>query len=237
MLFKLCDCKILQRLPLLTHCRQTYDLAEGGAVTGIALGYKNNFPAQMTTKFEAKYLNPGAGWDPSKTLFSTFFGINDIGFGLDTVSSLKVYGALLDQLYKYGARNFLILNVPPLERAPVAVQAGQQSIEQHARAVSDWNRLLAPVAQNLSATYPDVKAFVYDTYSLFNEILNSPSSNKETAGLKNTTTYCQTYSDHPTTKNAPECGVPEDEYFWLNGLHPVWPMHHALAESVARILG
>lgn len=29
------------------------------------------------------------------------------------------------------------------------------------------------------------------------------------------------------------CGVPVDHYFWLNSLHPTFPMHDVLAEGVA----
>ncbi len=41
-------------------------------------------------------------------------------------------------------------------------------------------------------------------------------------------------SGTPTTDffNA-TCGVPVNEYFWLNSLHPTYPMHDVLAEQVA----
>jgi hypothetical protein len=36
----------------------------------------------------------------------------------------------------------------------------------------------------------------------------------------------------PTSFNA-TCGVPVDHYFWLNSLHPTYPMHDVLAQAVA----
>lgn len=32
------------------------------------------------------------------------------------------------------------------------------------------------------------------------------------------------------------CGVPVDEYFWLNSLHPTYPVHDVVAEQVAAAL-
>jgi phospholipase/lecithinase/hemolysin len=29
------------------------------------------------------------------------------------------------------------------------------------------------------------------------------------------------------------CGVPVNQYFWLNSLHPTYPMHDVLAQQVA----
>lgn len=32
------------------------------------------------------------------------------------------------------------------------------------------------------------------------------------------------------------CGIPVNEYFWLNSLHPTYPMHDALAYEVVKQL-
>lgn len=31
----------------------------------------------------------------------------------------------------------------------------------------------------------------------------------------------------------PSCGVPVNEYFWLNDLHPTYPIHDVVAQGVA----
>lgn len=31
----------------------------------------------------------------------------------------------------------------------------------------------------------------------------------------------------------PSCGIPVNQYFWLNSLHPTSPMHDVLAQKVA----
>ena len=33
---------------------------------------------------------------------------------------------------------------------------------------------------------------------------------------------------------AAECAVPVNQYFWLNSLHPTYPMHDVVAEGVSK---
>lgn len=32
------------------------------------------------------------------------------------------------------------------------------------------------------------------------------------------------------------CGIPVDQYFWLNSLHPTGPIHEVVADQVAKLL-
>lgn len=34
----------------------------------------------------------------------------------------------------------------------------------------------------------------------------------------------------------PECGIPVNEYFWLDALHPTYPIHDVIAEHVVKML-
>lgn len=34
----------------------------------------------------------------------------------------------------------------------------------------------------------------------------------------------------------PGCGIPVNQYFWLNSLHPTYPMHDVVAEQVVAAL-
>jgi hypothetical protein len=44
--------------------------------------------------------------------------------------------------------------------------------------------------------------------------------------ILNSGTPTETYYD-------PSCGLPVNEYFWLNSLHPTYPMQDVLAQEVA----
>lgn len=32
------------------------------------------------------------------------------------------------------------------------------------------------------------------------------------------------------------CGIPVDQYFWLNALHPTGPIHEVVADQIAQLL-
>lgn len=34
----------------------------------------------------------------------------------------------------------------------------------------------------------------------------------------------------------PVCEIPINQYFWINGLHPTYPIHDVLAEHVSEML-
>jgi len=46
---------------------------------------------------------------------------------------------------------------------------------------------------------------------------------------------CSSGTPEWTTLTA-TCGVPVNQYFWLNSLHPTYPMHDVVAQGVAKTL-
>ena len=74
---------------------------------------------------------------------------------------------------------------------------------------------------------------------MFNQVLSYPASYPQTTLYKNTTAYCDAYANgtpERDTLNA-TCGIPVNEYFWLNSLHPTYPMHDVVAKQIATLLG
>ena len=132
------------------------------------------------------------------------------------------------KLYQTGARNFLFMNVPPMDRAP----GGASSL---AESIPDWNSRLKGMAMNLSSTYSDVSVFTFETDVLFNLILDNPSSIKETAQITNTTGSCPAYGKDVSApdQSDPSCSAPYNQYFWQDGLHPMFTVHQAIAAQVA----
>lgn len=35
----------------------------------------------------------------------------------------------------------------------------------------------------------------------------------------------------------PSCGIPVNEYLWLNDLHPTYPIHNLIASQIVQELG
>ena len=210
-----------------------------------------SFQQQVQGEFLPLYTgqNAVATWNPSTTLFAFWFGINDVG---NTYSSnnpsnySNVYAAILEQytiqvndVYTAGARNFLFLNVPPVQRSPLTTAQGSDASALEAEAIAIFNAGLATMAQNLqqnaSASKTRISVNVFDAYTLFNEVLDNPKAFPQTAGYVNTTDYCPAYENGTSalTTFDPSCVAPLDAYFWLNTLHPTFPMHDLLASEIS----
>ena len=195
-------------------------------------------------------------WQPSNTLFIFFIGTNDVGVTVESKFAMSgtfdnlfwSYSVLVDQvsshfrrlktlclrcccqLYQAGARNFLFMNVAPLDRVPIPMaNVGP--------AVDDWNKRLSQFASQLSSAQKNTTVFQFDTHSLFGQVLANVSSFPTTSQLKNLTGTCPLYNWIYKDMFDPSCGVPLSEFLWLNNLHPTYPIHATIAAQVAKTLG
>jgi len=220
----------------------TYNMAFGGAT----------IDSNLVTPFEPTVLSikdqveklflPNLAketfWSSSDSLFFIWDGVNDVG---DTYSRgdrdtfydtlMNAYFALVNELYEAGARNFLFMDVPPVDRTPGTTQFGSSASAQEKAGVALYNSKLAAKTQQLLANHSDATALVFSTNTVFTNILNNPSE----FGIKNTTAFCTEYengTNSPTTLIA-SCGIPVNEYMWLNTLHPTWTVHQELAKELA----
>lgn len=187
----------------------TYNLAYGGATINSALvaPYKpevSSVADQIQNQWFPVYAGKptSATWYSGDTLFAIFDGINDVGnswwYGLQETTILNgkifaVYQGLVDSLYYTGARNFAFLNVPPVDRSPLALANLPADQAREKDDIIAWNTALANMAKSIKAEKPDVNIFVVDSYKYFTEVLDDPKSYKQTALYKNTTAYCTEY--------------------------------------------
>lgn len=193
---------------------QTYNLAYGGATVDSALvqPYQPtvlSVKQQVQDEFLPGYTGdspkaPSAPkWTGADSVFAFWIGINDVGnsYGAGPDSSgplytkiFDVYSGLVDQLYSSGARNFVFINVPPVDRSPLTVGQGQSSVDTEKAAIEDWNQRVADTAAALKANHTgEVNVWLYDSNKSFGDVMDDPSIYEETAGLKNTTAYCAAY--------------------------------------------
>ncbi|KAK6396444.1 hypothetical protein LTR65_009528 [Meristemomyces frigidus] len=228
---------------------ETVNLAYGGATVDSAL-VAPYLPTVLSVKQQVQdeYLPVYADhpsffdWSANDTLFATFIGINDVGNAYSEANSSTIfnlvfeeYASLMDQLYQSGARNFLFLYVPPVNRSPLTVAAGAAAQATEATAIAAWNANVTHLAANLSSTYSDAKTFVFDTNAAFTQVLDDPCSHPETCPYKNTTDYCVAYENGTPSWYTfyQNCSLPVDEYFWLNVLHPTFRMMNVTAQEIA----
>ncbi|KAF8852714.1 hypothetical protein BDZ45DRAFT_599510 [Acephala macrosclerotiorum] len=229
---------------------QTYNLASSGATLDNAIvpGYPMSVALQVYQRFMPHYADAHSpSWKASDTLFVMFAGIVDSIMmngrrDPDDLSNINgnltlVYSKLLDSLYGAGARNFLLLNVPPLERTWQPEENGQEIKDKLKSDGAVYNQRVKSAAEDLKK-FDGTNVWLFDTNTLFNQALDDPKMFPQTSGILNTTTPCGKYaSGTPTTDYYdPECGIPVNQYFWLNGLHPTYPIHDVLARQIAKLL-
>ncbi|QRV87353.1 carbohydrate esterase family 16 protein [Ceratobasidium sp. AG-Ba] len=187
-----------------------------------------------------KYFGPhpsAAPWTSANSLFAIWIGINDIS----NVTQADFHKTLLDRyfsqvdiLYKKGARSFLFVNVPPLERTPLFISQGQWSVDTVKASVADYNAQLAARVKNFMKSYKGLgQITVYDSNKLFNAQLD----NADALGFVNITGYDEVYQNGTpgSTYQAPG-SKPVSSYFWLNSLHPTFFVHNIMAHALSTIL-
>jgi len=183
-----------------------YNLAYGGATIDSALVAPylptvSSVAQQVENEWFPNYAaqDPEVKWSSDDTLFAIFDGINDVGnswWKNQTAMNnaiFAVYRGLVDELYQAGARNFAFLNVPPVDRSPLAManEVLDQSTEH--MDILAWNNALTKMAQSAKTANPDINVFTVDTNKIFTQVLNNPASYPQTALYKNVTAYCTAY--------------------------------------------
>ena len=195
-------------------------------------------------------------WDPASTLFTAYFGVNDVEVSATNATAaatwdneFKTYGRLLDkvsypnacrpnplsltmsQLYQTGARNFLIPNLAAMDLAPSA-GPGLKTL------IADWNTRLEKTARNFTSAYDEVVMFFFDTNLLFQQVIKDPSTYPETKGLTNVSGYCPAYAKYGSTQVASPTSTGEgcagtfEQYLWRDNLHPGLAMNIVMAKEI-----
>ncbi|KAJ7193804.1 GDSL-like Lipase/Acylhydrolase-domain-containing protein [Mycena pura] len=236
--------------------RDTYNVA-GTKVFNLASGGAT-IDSKLVTPFEPTVLSivdqvaqfkqilaskpPGAEWNSSNALFAIWIGINDCGDSFNWSNTTqpafnKVLMARLstqiEELYSFGARSFLFLTVPPVQRAPLWVVQGSAITKLLAADIANYNFQLAATAESFVATHKGFEATLFDTQPVFNTLLDGAATFKFT----NTTGFCDAYQNGTpqiSTQIAP-C-APVSTYFWLNSLHPLFTIHNMLAHALLSVI-
>ncbi|KAI1827067.1 hypothetical protein F4861DRAFT_536544 [Xylaria intraflava] len=231
----------------------TYNFAYGGATVDSDLvpPYEPTVVSvkeQVESEFIPSYTGSSSKveWSGDDSIFAVWIGINDIGNsyynGQNATDALndQIFGVLsdlADQIYDAGGRNYVFINVPPLDRTPLIKPQGESAVSLSAADVASWNQKVVDLATTLKAK-DSTNVWVYDSNTAFGQVLDDPTSFPQTAGLKNTTDYCDAYQNGtPSTDTLdPSCGIPVNEYFWLNNLHPTSAIHEVVANGIADLL-
>ena len=185
---------------------RTYNLAYGGATVDsdlvapyepTVISMKEQVEDLFIPTYSAK--PESAPWTGDDTLFLFWIGINDVGNSYwedydelyDNI--FVVYRDLVDQISQAGGKNFLFINVPPVDQSPLTAEQGADSQALEATAIESFNSRINDLASEVQAADEGAGVMQFDSAAVFAEVLADPTSHAETAGYKNTTEYCEDY--------------------------------------------
>ncbi|GAA5824102.1 hypothetical protein JCM5353_006145 [Sporobolomyces roseus] len=181
-------------------------------------------------------------WASESTLFTIWFGINDVGYMTELNLNgtrqepliFDTYTKLVNELYDLGARNILFLNVPPTHKTPYVKTKSAKDIATFETLIASYNHRLFSFVTNLVDLHPEMKVALFDTQSFFTTILDSPQQ----YGFKQSTNFCDQYtwsSNNPNNTQA-ACGGSLEQYVWYNPYHPSWAVHRLMSLVIEDML-
>ncbi|KAI5888385.1 uncharacterized protein SCHCODRAFT_02636602 [Schizophyllum commune H4-8] len=152
-------------------------------------------------------------WTSRNSLFITWIGINDSAF----IHEPKLCKEPVDKLfagqhdlYAAGARNFMLVDVPHIDRTP-----GAKNRPTPSPIFPAWNRALLARAKTFAQEHPGATVLVFSSARAIDNILDDPDI------------YGFPASDVRKANGA----------IWMDRLHPTSAVHDVLAREMAEFLG
>jgi outer membrane lipase/esterase len=174
----------------------------------------------------AEFMNAGPLVDPDGALFMVWGGANDLFLNPTAdaaTTAVANLGASLAALYGFGARHFLVPNLPDLASAPFAQSLSPQERAGLQALSIGFNTLLA-AQLNVLSSLPGIDITAFDDFAFFNGILANPGA----FGFTNTTAPCLV----GTPPNVSLCADPNAYVFW-DTVHPTAAVHQVLGDALA----
>jgi phospholipase/lecithinase/hemolysin len=179
----------------------------------------------------------------STALVTIWIGVNDIfdsaTYKPSNISNDAFWASEIDgvfqqsvqPLYNSGYKNFLFLNLPPLDRTPGNQRAATPYPSK--AQVNSWGTLLANRTSAFQAQYADSKAMLYDANTFLNGVLDNPSK----YGITRTGSYCPGWNQLDVLTNPASYGCSSmDKYFWYNAVHMSVQTHKVMAADLKAFL-
>ena len=183
----------------------TYNFAWAGATTDNHIDNSPfgsiDFREQVQTQFLPNFGKDQIfrSWKADNSLFIIFFGINDIAMFKNKPNAsdyvlpvLRSYENATEVLYDAGARNFLFIDVPAIDRSPSS-DIQQVTAQQTATCVQAFNTALQQYTKTFIKRHSDAAVFLLEAYVLTTKVLDNPRNYRITAAIRNTTDFCVAY--------------------------------------------
>lgn len=221
----------LKNNTLPSKCKiQLWDFAFAGADASeeyLPLHHDYTIPLVNQTQQYLTWAEPviGKKMDKSRALVAIWIGINDVN---DSVKQLNgtdfktFWDALVNTffeesvqpMYNAGYRNFLFVNLPPLDRT----SANQKltNPRPNKEEIGWWNSAVDKHRKTFEKVHPKAKTLLYDANTFLNGVMDSPTN----YGITNTTSYCPAFNQLDVLTTPEKYGCQSlDQYFWYNSGH------------------
>lgn len=211
-----------------------YNWAVGGAGVNTEQYVISGVTDQVNSYLQ--YMQKAPNYRPENSLFTVLIGGNDfVNYNRTVDEVIRGETAALQSLIGAGARNILLLKLPDVSRAPVYTSGLKSGAGAVAAKVVDFNNRLAELVGSLRSQWgPSLHISLFDTHSLFNDLLNNPAK----YGVSNTSQSCLNINSDSTSNylasHSPRsiCTNPDSFVFW-DTLHPTTHTHKLLGDSVS----
>ncbi|KAJ2904348.1 hypothetical protein MKZ38_008264 [Zalerion maritima] len=208
-----------------TSLRLSYNFAYGGATVDADLvePYTDTVLSMIdqVDQFSAELASHPdyAPWTAENTVVGVWMGVNDIGnsYWLDDEDALieEVVAKYFEELqivYDAGARQFVLLGVPPIYETPLMLEQDDWSRTTEAAVIETFNGLIDTYLASFQEDNAGVVATVVDTANPFYEAIDNPAE----YGAPDATCY---------NEDGVSC-------LWFNNYHPGVAINELVAAAV-----
>ena len=167
-------------------------------------------------------------WNSNNSLFGIYIGSNDI-YDINFIETNQNVLELLEQIinvvfnitekmYENGARNFIFINIAPLDEAPINSNGKYSYFKDE---IFYYNKLLNIKSENLFNKYNDINIIVYNNNNEYKYIMENYRNFEFLSGKKGWF-YNKT--------------IDQNEFFWRDATHITNKGNKIIAEDINDLL-
>lgn len=181
-----------------------------------------------------QYMDETENYNPSNTLFTLEFGLNDfMQFGRSAANVKDDFAEALVSLINSGAKNFLLITLPDVTNAPKFQYSSHAEVEFIRSKILDMNTFIQEQVNYYTGLGYNMTLF--DTYELFERVISNPTP----YGFDNATESCLSLSSFSLSEYfywhslREECvRIGSDKFVFWDSLHPTTAVHQYVVEEI-----
>ncbi|WP_260258519.1 SGNH/GDSL hydrolase family protein [Vibrio intestinalis] len=180
------------------------------------------------------YMDMAENYQPSRTLFTLEFGLNDfMNYNRDVTDVKTDFSSALIRLTDAGAKNIILLTLPDATKAPQFKYSTQEEIEKVRAKIVEFNQFIKQ--QAMFYQMQGINLVMFDANSLFESLTSNPQQH----GFENAADACLNINrsssldylySHSFSDDCAYHGA--DKYVFWGVTHPTTAAHEYIAEQI-----